>query len=200
MRIASVAILIVIGLMVVPTAGADVWLIEGGPAVEDPAVAKGALRLTDLLAPGGEVSVECTETTWSGTVGPGADGEFKEATFGGCKFLKNGACVMLLSVSSLNTPWATEIFLPTNVEFRDSIFNANKTSGIKLVCTTVLGGTAEDACTGTTNGALQNAPPAVDLIFESLSTKLTCTIGGGNSGDIEGTLKMTSTAGELSVS
>jgi hypothetical protein len=177
------------------------WLIGGNPILTPVKVhSLGLLLLADTKATGGEVKIHCHGYD-TGTVGPGPHDLIEKITttlLGSnerihCQFDKKGACREnlaedLLLALPLHLPWLTLIKL-INGNVRDLIEKdgSGGNPGWKVVCINILGGVSVDECTNEVNSVgLANVAAGVEAKFDGETLKANCSIGGANSGAVEG--------------
>lgn len=180
---------------------AHLWLL-GGNLIASPVTihSHGTLELEDTKATGGAVRVKCTGFD-TGTVGPHALDLISKITLEklgtkdliGCSFAagKNGACETGTEPTALalNLPWHTELYLE-GTEVRDMVVSevAGKNAGWNVRCKAIFVGPIEDDCTValTSTGLVTDMGLGVLAKFDAKSALATCSIGGANSGKVEG--------------
>ena len=180
------------------------WLIDGeliAPPVRVHSL--GLLLLEDTKATGGAVSVHCRDFD-TGTVGPhGLDliekitlellGTKNEVL---CLFDKNGACEAgtMPTAEAVHLPWLTELVL-INGQARDLILadpaGPGGKPGWKVACKTIIGSTTdecleEEGRPGST--LMENTESGVLGKFDAFTPRVKCSIGGKESGKVEGTV------------
>lgn len=143
------------------------------------------LKFEDTKTPGGAAAMECTVSE-EGTVGTAGKGKITAATVSSCKSVK--LCEAAgLSAKAVHLPWNTQL---EEVEEagRDKISSSGSGSpGWSFECL-VAGVMLKDECTTeiTTTG-LEDPVSGVDLVYDSKSTHLNCSIGGTGTGVVTGT-------------
>jgi hypothetical protein len=160
------------------------WLVNGKGGENKWVASRGKLKFTD---PGmtGKPSLECPsagEQTLEG-----GRSELTTLTLTGCKEVgAQGVCNSSSTVEALDLPWRSALATSEGAT-RGLIKEGGKgLPGFKIKCVNLLG-TITDKCTGNTSAAMKIVTGGVDETFDSKSEKLTCEIGGANSGTIEGT-------------
>jgi hypothetical protein len=170
------------------------WVLNGRPLSESVATTwSGKVVVTDSGASQQE-SVECTEKG-EGSVGAGAAGELTKLALSECATIK-GCGATGITAEPVNLPWHTELVSVEGAS-RDRLVSGGKgTPGIKVECK-VLGVKIPDTCSGTLGATTSNTSEGITATF-SASEKLTCSIGGTNSGSLGGSQKIATTGGVLS--
>lgn len=164
------------------------WLL-GGKSITKPVAVKsksvGKLLLADL---GAGTSIVC-EGTDEGTVGPGAMDLVSKITATNCSFEEAGSCESgkPVTAKAVNTPWLTELF-DNGTEVRDDITSeiSGKLPGWVVECTVAGIFKIQDECTGLSTTGMDNVTGGVDALFEALTPKANCSVGGSGKGDVSG--------------
>jgi hypothetical protein len=199
------------------------WLADGLEITEALAVEiESEVEVADLSTSFGTASILCSYIL-DGTVGPSEKDEITEVLnlakekigeLGGLALLGTGAgsdcktvsgCAEGTAASPIemwprNLPWSTqvELMVEGEPEFLDDIFKNSETlfPGWEILCL-VLGINTEDTCEEPTNAKLENTVESDVLeTFNLESQKVTCTLGGAESGDQNGTGLVLLTSGK----
>jgi hypothetical protein len=170
--------------------------------------ATGLLNLTDLDAPGGAVTVDC-EGALDGTVeGEGKDtvtevlylGKKETENLIECEVVKEkeGLCEtsMLADVIPIGLPWKSQAEL-NGTGFLDDITSVSGGSlGYMVTCLTILGETLDECIQLLAEQTLTAVGSGVAGAAKE-ENKGSCTLGGGEKNDIEGSALITLNNGEL---
>jgi hypothetical protein len=179
--------MLIIGLLTCSTAFAAYegppWIFNNSFVKENVTVKSkgvGGLKLED--AKSGE-AVEC-KVTDEGKIGVEGKGEVTTISASECKALK--LCEEgTVTVKAVHLPWKTQL-KETEGNIRDTDSGSGGAPGWQLECH-VIGIKLTDECTGESSGAIENVSGGVDVIMESKSAHLNCSIGGTEAGVIAGT-------------
>jgi len=168
-----------------------IWRLNGTSLTESiPVEWSGKVKLTDK--PTAQVSVECTEKA-EGSLGVKGAGEMTKITLSECT--GGEACAKAgATITAVDLPWHVELF-GEEASPRLSLVSGGKGApGLKMACK-VLGVTNEDTCSGTL-GTSTIPGGSGEVVASFISTdKLNCTIGGSNSGFLEGSQNIVATKG-----
>jgi hypothetical protein len=200
--LALVAALFMSAVAAGSASAAHEWLINGAPLTSTLKVhSVGLVLLEDTKAPGGAVQVHCKGFD-AGTVSPGGldlvESVTAELLKGSdkipCTFDKVGACKSNVTPTALalNLPWRTELVL-NGTSVRDLILaDGHGEPGWSVTCTNIFGGTTEDHCLAEAGKpgsvSLTNVAGGVLGTFDKLTPNAKCSLGGAESGHVEGTV------------
>lgn len=194
-------------VIAVASASAAEWLLNGAKISSATSVtSEGALTVEDSKATGGAVKIECSGK-FIGTVGPGATDKITEVlsltgtSTISCTLITRGACEgTTAEAKAIHLPWATELLLATETEFRDDLSSGGSGEvGVTVVCKTLIGNVT-DECTGKTSSEELNVTGGVEDIFEAKSETLNCSLGGAGAGVLRGKSTKKAASGTLTVS
>jgi hypothetical protein len=168
--------------------------------------ATGLLNLTDLGAPGGEVTVDC-EGALDGYVEGGGRGHVSEVLYLEKKETENliecevvkekaGLCEtsMLADVIPIGLPWASQAELNGTGYLNDITSVSGGSLGYMVTCLTILGETLDECTQTLAEQELVAAAGGVDGVAKETG-KGNCTLGGNGEGDIEGSGLLTLNGG-----
>ena len=141
--------------------------------------------------------------TDGGKAGPGREGEITEVTATSCTFVEAGSCEASkpVSMKAIHLPWKTKLSEPASGEIRNTLTEGTSGApGWVVECTVAGIFKTADECTGVTSTLTRNgAEGTVEAEFEKNSAKATCSIGGKESGRIEGIDAIEKAGGGLAV-
>jgi hypothetical protein len=181
-------------------AGAGEWETKAETATST-VTSSGELELEDQVA-GTAIKCKGSGTGWVANLstGNGEDG-VTTITATSCSFVKNGECTAsdAVTAKARNLPWGTRL-VETNGEVRDQIISGSRKEegngepGWAVECTVDGIIKISDRCehSGNTVGTLANrATGELEEKFDAITkaeTMATCSVGGANSGLVNGTL------------
>jgi hypothetical protein len=173
--------------------------------------ATGLLNISDLGAPGGAVTVDC-EGTLDGYIEANGLGYTSEVLYLGKKEIENliecevvkgkeGLCEtsMLADVIPIGLPWETTLSLASAkaTEYvNDTVSVSGGSIGYMLICLTILGETLDECTQTRTEQEMAAVTGGVEGISDESGVG-TCTLGGKNETDFEGSTLITINDGEL---
>jgi hypothetical protein len=131
----------------------------------------------------GAAKVECKVTT-EDKVNSSGKGEITAFTASECLSVK--VCSGTITVLAVHLPWHTQLE-EVEEKVRTIISSGGSGQPGVLVECTVLGIPIKDECTGETTTADENTTGGTNVIFDSKSTHLSCSVGGAGAGVIGGT-------------
>jgi hypothetical protein len=197
----TLSLVVVVGLAAISAepASATEWLLNGAAIVSPVSVdSEGSYLLTDINF----------FITWDllcnftdeGTVGAGARGVTVTVTVTATCSLMSGECGSPV-VKAIDLPWGTELVL-NGSEIRNNIKAEGKGEpGYEITCNTILG-LVKDVCKtekGSERFVVNNAS-GVELESDGLTAPSNCSVGGVESGLIEGPHLILTLTGTLTIS
>jgi hypothetical protein len=149
----------------------------------------------DSKTSGGAAKVECKVTT-EGKVNTSGKGEITAFTASECLSVK--VCTGTITVLAVHLPWHTQL---TEVEEKIRAVVSSGGSGQPgfLMECTILESSVKDECTGETTAAAENTSTDTNVVFDSKSAHLSCSVGGAGAGVIAGTETVEVTGSTLNV-
>jgi hypothetical protein len=156
-------------------------------------VSEGELEFEDSKTAVGAVRLKCKVKS-TGTVGPHEKDTIETAEVTGCKVVK-GTCGSP-TVKPVHLPWNTEL-TEAGGEIRDKIKNSGAgLPGYTSTCVVIIKIT--DTCEGETSAGTANnlTEGLVEVKFDKISEKATCTQSKEKTGTVEGTLTVKAKNGQ----
>jgi hypothetical protein len=175
----------------------SVWEINGSAVKESVAIkakSVGGIKLEDSKTIAGSVSIECGETS-EGKVSPEGKGEITSISLAECKSVKACEAGTDITAKAVHLPWDTQLE-EIEGQVRDKISSSGAGAPGWLIECLVIGVKTADECTGETTAHVSVVSGGVDLIFDSGSMPVACTVGGTGSGFIAGTTLDESPSGQ----
>jgi hypothetical protein len=180
------------------------WHLNGAPLTESEKAAtsgEGTLAANAQAPFGGTVTVECKATN-KGSAGAFGAGEITTLTATSCTSRsteKTYGCKDGLQhpagVVAVHLPWRTELVVVGKTVHERIVSGGSGTPGFKLKCwIEALSSYGEEECVGTLGASITNTESGFTTAFEA-GEKLLC--NGSSEGWLEGSQKVTSTAGKL---
>jgi hypothetical protein len=152
---------------------------------------KGTITVNDAdyygKSEGENVKIEC-EVNVKGSIEAGGVGTISSYIAGDCKRLE-GICTLRTSYA-VNLPWKTELYAE-GTEIRQRIVSGGSgTPAWHFGCENLITG---DTCNFNTSANMLNTGVGgVGAVFNSASNKTTCSQGGAEAGQVEGSIALTS--------
>ena len=195
------------------------WLVNGAELVAGvhvPVAITGLLTLTDLKAAGGEAGIHC-EGASDGWVGANGEDEIEQVLQNNellsgavegqdlieCEVVPGhaGACEtsMLADLETVGLPWMTLLEL-AGTAFVDDItsLNGEKVVGYMVTCLTIIGEVLDTCTVSLAETTIDTGAETLTGLFNEVGVG-NCSLGGAESGDVEGEGLFTSTEGTLTV-
>jgi hypothetical protein len=151
------------------------------------------LELIDTKATPFPLGVSCDDAI-EGAIKAGGAGEIEVFAAEECKGVevdKVRECEKVESVEARDLPWNTELYKEGS-EVRMRILTGSNTPAWRVTCKTPLGGHTVDTCGVNTSTLISNnvLEGLVEAGFESKSAKTECSVGGKESGEWKGVMKL----------